>query len=199
MTMEYEAKKKELLESNLNKLGFTNIIHQPAFKPIEKYLNKGSLCYPNAVGCALTHQYILSNNDIYPFLLLEADATPAFENIQMEFDVPDECDCLYLGICNYAAFGLKWTKYNDNFYKIENTLTSHAILFLKKEYTLKQLDSIQDSLNRGIPLDVGFGELQKHNIVLAPNKYFFYQWPNIKGVVDGRANNPTAIIMKNYP
>jgi len=188
--MEYETEKKTSLESYFNQLGFTNTSHQYGFKPEDKYLTCGLRCtLPKTVGNALTQQYILKNNNEYPFLLLEADATPELNHFQIEFDVPDECDCIYLGTSPVRGYGVKWKKYNDNYYRIEGTLSSHAILYIKEEYAMKQLASIQTSLDRGIPFDVGYAWLQNEGVVLSPNKYFFYQ---------NNENISTATLMYDY-
>jgi hypothetical protein len=161
----------------LESLQFTNTKHILGKLPDIKYLNCGPYCFPSAVGCALSHLTILQSTQTFPFLILEADAHVLYENFLKEIEIPDECDCLYLGgsICGTDAYKIK--EYNKDFYQIQGMYSSHAILHLKSNYTLDAKQTILKYLEQGIPFDVGLAELQKNFTVLMPKKHFFYQSP----------------------
>jgi len=147
-----------------------------------------------AEGCAKSQMEVLKQHDFSePLLLIEDDVatTPWYSDI-IEYD--DNIDALYIGYSAWAwekdraymsTFGHNTvvTKKN-NFYKIERMLSTHAILYLSKEYAERAIFAMNEHLfnpksNRHC--DVALGNLQEFaNVYATPHPYFYQNCKNNK-------------------
>lgn len=134
-------------------------------------------------GSGMATQTLLQNiydkND-FPCLVLEDDAkqTSVFKH---QFDVPDECDALYLGISRAGARGYEavLTVYNDEYFRIWNMLATHAVVYFNKTYVKNILDRGTIFLDKNIPYDIGIGEIHSKYTILTSEYPAFYQYdPN---------------------
>ena len=145
----------------------------------------------HVLGCAKSHISALTKHDFRePLLLLEddVDITPDYTNT---FSVPDNTDALYLGYSWWA-----WDKERasmskldnetviekeENYYRVSNMTSTHAILYLTKSYADSVVNAIENYLvdesgNRHC--DVAIAKMQKnHNVIAAPKHYFFQMCP----------------------
>lgn len=118
----------------------------------------GPITNPYTIGVA--HGYLEALSKCKPpFLILEDDATvnPNFE-IKYKFDLPDDCDALYLGTSLFARIkgksiigGLIVGNYSENYFKIFNMLGFHAVLYISKRY----IDHCKNILNEFIKNPIG--------------------------------------------
>lgn len=145
-----------------------------------------------AEGCALSHMDILSNHDFAePLLLVEDDIceTPFYSPL---LSIPDTADAVYIGYSAWAwdqkrasqstlPFATKSVS-EENLYRISGMLSTHAILYLSKEYAINGVSAMKDHLydmsgNRHC--DVALARLQdKYRIFATPEPYFFQMCPN---------------------
>jgi hypothetical protein len=141
-----------------------------------------------AEGCAKSHMEVLSNHDFKsPLLLVEDDInTTRFYSDTVEID--EKIDALYLGYSAWAwekkrasmsTFPHNTKVYKkNNLYKIERMLSTHAILYLNKEYAERAIFAMKDHLddpNSNRHCDVALGNLQEYSDVFATPHPFFYQ------------------------
>jgi len=161
--------RRELMEENLNKLGFKNIIRVSAFKdPIGKR------------GCAYSHALALEEVDS-PFIVLEDDCLPL--NFVDEIEIPDEADAVYLGISSWGRMNshsgpcVQWDKVEgyDDLVRIYNMVSAHAILYINPDY----VDLCKRIAYHGYLIsdhhDIGFADVQKYYDVYAFDEPMFYQ------------------------
>jgi len=177
-----QPEKQKRMEEMLSKVGIKNFEHEPGQIPREEFLHCGPHCHRNAIGCGQCHQSIYERNKEFPFMVLEDDAHIMEENFESLFEIPDECDCLYLGISSVGLYtvssGLFIVEdYNEKFFRIKGMYAAHAIVYLNETYLNKHLESIKRCLKTGWPFDVGYAQCQYNGIVLAPKKHWFYQSP----------------------
>jgi hypothetical protein len=177
INLDDKVDRKVKTENHLKSLNFTNV---------ERYSAKRG---QNAIeGCALSHIDILRTNaKNIPFLIVEDDVAPnyAYRN---QIEVPNNVDGIYLG---YSMWGYdlnrakKFSRMNDptkfepissNVYKIENMLSTHAILYCTEQYALAAADIMETILNgEGWHCDYAVGLIQKNFNVYAPIKPYFVQ------------------------
>lgn len=141
-----------------------------------------------AEGCAKSHMEVLKNHNFSePLLLIEDDiaTTPWYSDI---IDFEDTIDALYIGYSAWAwekqraymsTFGHNTTvTKQNNFYKIERMLSTHAILYLTQEYAERAIFAMNEHLtnpNSNRHCDVALGNLQEFANVYATPHSFFYQ------------------------
>lgn len=180
INLDSDIDKRKRMEDMLSEVNMNNVQRESGQIPKDEYFNCGPYCIKNAIGCGQCHESIYEKNDIFPFLVLEDDATLIKENFKEELNIPDECDCVYLGVSQVGLSTVKPGLYNieeydDNFFRIRGLYSAHAILYLNKTYMIKHLKAIKECLKTGWPFDVGFAKCQYDAIVLTPKKIWFYQ------------------------
>lgn|GEM_PF-834754 len=114
-----------------------------------------------------------------PFLVLEDDCV-FNEHFRAVIEVPAEADCLYLGA---SLFGIEkpgqiswgkynntlWERYDRDYLRVTNMLSSHALLYLKADFQAKVIESRLEALtNRHLPYmcDIGLALLQPTHTAL---------------------------------
>jgi len=175
--------RRELMEENLKKLGFKNIIRVSAFKdPIGKR------------GCAYSHALALEEVDS-PFIVLEDDCLPL--NFVDEIEIPDEADAVYLGISSWGRMNshsgpcVQWEEVPGypELLRIYNMLSAHAILYINPDY----IDLCKRIAYHGYLIsdhhDIGFADIQKYYDVYAFDEPMFYQ----------TSSNGTEEHLSSYP
>ena len=105
------------------------------------FYKSGSEGYPLCLNIA-TYNVLQQNLDT-PILILEDDIVFR-KNPNFIYDIPDNSDAVYFGISGNCA-NSEFTRnrlvvsgdyelYNDTFFQVKNMLSTHAILYLGKEY-----------------------------------------------------------------
>ena len=134
------------------------------------------------IGCGLSHQKLLSQ--IKPnTLILEDDigSTPAA--IASLVNIPEEADAIYLGVSNHGyinkPMGVAGTvlaaQYDENYKRVFNMCSTHAILYLSQRYIDAAHGIITKCLEHGAPFDLGLAALHRYFHILTPNDPYFYQ------------------------
>jgi hypothetical protein len=186
--------RRERVSSLFEKLGFTRWSFYDAKKGKDV-----------AEGCALSHMDILSSHDFKEPLLLVEDDICETNSYFPTIDVPDNADAVYIG---YSAWAWEMSRANqstlssptkfwleENMFRIEGMLSTHAILYLNKDYAIAGVEAMNKHLhdvtgNRHC--DVALARLQKqYNVYATPIPYFFQLCPNntywtTKSIKDGK-------------
>lgn len=141
-----------------------------------------------AEGCATSNIQILKNHNFKEPLLLLEDDVSITEDYKPVVEIFENIDALYLG---YSAWA--WEKnraymstlsseteavYDRGLYKIKRMLSTHAILYLNKDYADKAVDAMEKHLNNPYGnrhCDVALANLQETENVYATPKSYFYQ------------------------
>lgn len=119
-----------------------------------------------------------------PFIVLEDDCDPKY--FRSEIDVPDNADAVYLGnsawgiLGSYTGFLLRYKKVSEmpDVLQVFNMLSSHAILYLSKDYVSmcqKTTNYCANISKDPVPMDVPFAEIQKYFNIYAMDKPLFIQ------------------------
>lgn len=153
---------------------------------------------PYLVGCGLSHiECIKKSLDYGPTLVLEDDATitPAYKNT---FEVPDDCDAVYLGVSTGSP-GYVSCRYNDDFLRIGRMLAAHAILYVSERYKKAALEQAEKFVyGLKYPWDISPSTIQEHFLVLTPNLPYYIQSDERESEHKWQFFTDRAIQDKNY-
>ena len=170
--MSTQAEKHNRMLSMFNNLGMKNTEHFEGIKlDPNSHIKDGS-------GMA-THTLLtkIIKENSFPCLILEDDAKETKCYID-RFDVPDECDALYLGVSKAGSKGqsCQATIYNDNYFRVWNMLATHAVIYFNKNYAQKIVDNGKFLLENNIPYDIGIGDIHDEFTILTTEYPIFYQY-----------------------
>lgn len=172
INMSSQTEKHNRMLSMFDSLGFSNTEHFEGIKlDPNSHIKDGS-------GMA-THTLLtkIIKEDSFPCLVLEDDAkqTKCYTDI---FDVPEECDALYLGVSRAGSKGqsCQATVYNDSYFRVWNMLATHAVIYFNKNYAQKIVNNGKYLLDNNIPYDIGIADLHDEFTVLTPEYPIFYQY-----------------------
>jgi hypothetical protein len=136
------------------------------------------------------------NNNKYPFLILEDDATLIDDHIPLKFEIPKDADLIYWGSNRVSGpptikNKLKIEEYNTEYYRIFNSQSTHAIVVPNKNSALLIRDIYAISFDTNVFHDVILPNISNNRIFLTPkNGVYFYQ-------NDGRNHQITKFKWKN--
>jgi hypothetical protein len=123
----------------------------------------------------------------FPVLFLEDDARIR-KPLPEEFNIPEECDIVYLGGSRYNPGiipNMYTQEYNDEFYRVYYMLSAHAILVKNERGCRLMMDAYTDAIFKRMFNDVCLALLSKNNVFLTPKKgLYFYQDYESRGVTD---------------
>lgn len=119
------------------------------------------------------------SRDKYPFLLLDDDVD-LIVDLPQSITVPEECDIVYLGASKYECYGkkpeMKLQDYNEDYYRIFYSLSSHALLINTKSAAAKTIEVLKKSLEHNEYSDVYMALESRDSVFLTPkNGPYFYQ------------------------
>jgi hypothetical protein len=144
------------------------------------------------IGCMLSNQKSIKESLSYshPVLIMEDDCNIT-EWYNSTIEVPDDADAVYLGT-SIRGLTADW-KYKDyrsdpiwhnsptilgdfgQVYKITNMLSTHAIMFVSKQYKEYCINLVEYRILDDLPVDIIYAEGMKKYNIYAPKKPFFYQ------------------------
>jgi hypothetical protein len=155
-------------------------------------------------GCGMSHVKILETYKDIPLLILEDDAkiTNDFNPI---LEVPENIDGIYVGTSAGNPYYMT-KRYNNDFLRIGNILSTHAVLYLSETFKKNVSDVTKLFVyHYKKPVDIGVASILQHFKVLAPNKPFFVQaddresnnkWESItaRPLEDRNSNFPDEVV-----
>lgn len=171
INMNKDKDKKRYIESKLNALGFKNINRVAAIE--DKQNGRRGLSKSQLIALTQIKP---------PFIILEDDCDPKY--FVSEIEIPDDADALYLGnsqwgyIQGHTGFYLKYKQVEgfDSLYRIYNMLSSHAILYLSKDYVDMCIRTTRYCAEEyTMPMDIPFATIQRFFNVYSFDKPFFIQ------------------------
>ena len=173
VNLEGEDEKRKHTESMLKNLGFKYVRRFNAIKH-----EAGRI-----IGCARSHYSILSTAKP-PFIILEDDCALNKEFVP-EIDLPEDADCLYLGISHWGRYMnhsgpfVHTKRISDEFVRVYNMLATHAIAYFSKEYVdICRRVAYHYGYEIENHLDIGFAEIHKLYNVYSYDEPLFrqYEW-----------------------
>ena len=173
INLDNQDEKRKRTETMLKQIGFKFVNR---FSAIEH--EEGRI-----IGCARSHYEIL-NEAQPPFIILEDDCSLNRE-INFKIEIPDNADCLYLGISHWGRYlnhsgpYVHITKVDKDIVRVHNMLATHAILYISKEYAnLCKRISYHFGYEVENHLDIGFAEVHRFFNVYSFDEPLFkqYEW-----------------------
>jgi hypothetical protein len=165
-----------------------DLLERNGFKDFKRFDAKKA---GKRVGCSISHSSLLeevvSNNE-YPCLILEDDLE--IYNFRNIIEVPDDADAVYLGFSRYGwnhnqsepfPKSLKITELNDEYHRVYNMLSRHAIIHFNPDYDLACIEEMNkfikypDVYKAG---DVSISRIHPEYKVYSLNEPIFYQDDN---------------------
>jgi hypothetical protein len=150
-------------------------------------------------GCASSHYNILKDLK-KETIILEDDCI--IKNNQPIIKVPNDADAVYLGLSQWGYrddiskpknFDFKKHENVRSVYKISSMLSTHAILYINKEYMDACARVAKYSMDNGIHIDQGFARIQRYYNVYAVSDPIFYQNSNRAATNFKFSNNKIVI------
>lgn len=124
--------------------------------------------------------YYAISQSKYPFLILEDDAT-LIDSVPKKIAIPTEADLIYWGSNKFSgppvlSSALYLSEYNDSYYRIVNSQSSHAILVPSKQSAIFFKNILLESLIYNQFSDVCLPNISKEKLFLTPKDGpYFYQ------------------------
>lgn len=182
INLDSKEDRRRSTEYNLNRLNFTSVQRISAIEHSD-----------TRAGCARSQHKVLSDLTIFtPFLLMEDDCVYTGVD-EMEYEIPDDADALFIGNSQWARFlnfsgpFLHYEKIDDKIVRVYNMLAAHAVIYFSDEY--RQVCS-HISKYCGYQLldhmDNGYAEVQKYYNVYALNDPIFKQSGHNGGVTSSK-------------
>ena len=127
-----------------------------------------------------------------PVIIFEDDANIT-EHYNNKIDVPDDADAIWLGtsiyglVNNWESMSLrdgiyltqpKKTGEYNNFYKVENMLSLHAVVFITNKYKQSMFNYLEYLINKQTAPDIITAETMKYFNIYACKKPMFFQDDN---------------------
>lgn len=123
-------------------------------------------------------QFAISKN-IFPFLFLEDDVALNVNSLPETIEIPSESNIIYWGASTYrcgSTDSLKIKYYNQNYYKIENSLSTHAFLIPSVNSAKYFISILQSAIESSSFQDIMLATDSKNQIFLTPvDGPYFYQ------------------------
>ena len=166
--------RKQHMDTLLKSIGFKTIIH---FK-------SGTEEYPTCLAkatIAILNQFL---ND-EPVIIFEDDVEPFFElNGDTEIEFPEDTDAFYLGLSKSGGSKTHNVDdgpsivepYSNNYIRILNMLSAHAVLYRSKTYKEKVIEALNSIIGKaGYYNDVTIARLHSSYHIYAYHFPVFYQ------------------------
>jgi hypothetical protein len=166
----FEERKKQMDE----------FLDQLGFKYERSPSNSGHAIRQNRINEGFTNLVIRAmEKDEYPFLILEDDAR-LIKPLPQYVDIPPEAMLIYYGCslyeCGYPKQPLRIEEYNQQYYRLYNSLGCHAILVINQEaaefFIKKQLEASDNNQYSDIHLAVSTND---HLFLTPKDGPYFYQ------------------------
>jgi hypothetical protein len=156
------------MKSMLASIGYTDVTHYKS----------STERYPRCLSEATID--ILEQNMDTPVLIIEDDVE--FTGVEM-FDFVENADAIYFGLSKSAGHPTEnrdlghsmFMHYSDTQVRVINMLTTHAILYISRQYKQAVIDVLKTHLFGVFYNDVLISRLQPNYLVLANKKPSFYQ------------------------
>lgn len=172
INLDKDTDNAEKMVKQFNDYGFKNHIRFSGLTPDKIQPPPPSNWY--GFGCGMSHVKILETYKDLPILVLEDDAKIT-EDFNPIIEIPDEADGVYLGTSSGNQYYMA-KRYNKDYLRIGNVLSTHAILYLDEVFKQSVIDVTKFFVyNLQRPVDIGVASILQHFKILTPNKPYFIQ------------------------
>jgi hypothetical protein len=167
-------------------------------------------CAPGRFGCALSHLRCLRLSATERPLLILEDDIGVSESFSAVIEAPADADAIYLGasiygaadIVDYVGFTglLAAEPAGEDFFRVYNLLSTHAILYLSGAFRQAAAESILESLvDRDWEHDKGMVRLQERFVVYALRRPMFFQAAALQPGGGRHQEEVTNIVLEPLP
>ena len=137
------------------------------------------------VALIKSYQRAFQNAPKDNFIILEDDCVP--RRIATKIKIPTDTDCFYLGLSKFGvgdSGGGEWGTYSvekeNELYRIKNMLAAHAIYYRTNAWKNACRQSLIESLENDVPLDIGYVSIQPKYKVYCGNPIFYQSGYNYR-------------------
>jgi len=167
INMEEATQRREKMEGLIERVGFKNATRVEGPKKDHPWH-----------GCAAGHLAAMRAGGEPPFIVLEDDCVAKTMRHLASLSIPEDADCLYLGISDRGLENsVDFFRHDRELVRLHNMLGAHAIMFLTKEYTKACTELAEECVaQRGrAALDISYARIMKDWNVYALACPLFYQ------------------------
>ena len=171
ISMQNSHRKKTMMKKMFSSFGFKKV------KRIEA-INAKKYNLSHHVALIKSHQRAFQHAPKDNFIILEDDCVP--RRIATKIKIPSDTDCFYLGLSKFGvgdSGGGEWETYSvekeNELYRIKNMLAAHAIYYRTNAWKNACRQSLIESLEKDIPLDIGYVSIQPKYKVYCDDPIFY--------------------------
>lgn len=170
INLDADTEKRRNIERQFLDLNVKNLTRHPGVEVRDK-----------KKGVAMAHRQLLRELSDFtePFLVVEDDVS--VWNWRTTVSFPDGWDAVYLGVSRFGEKGgigrkgVAAERVTEEFWRIHNMLSAHAVLFLNPRYAEWVAKTIEVALRLGIHQDLVRAQTMKYWKIGALERPIFYQ------------------------
>lgn len=178
ISMQNSHRKKTMMKKMFSSFGFKKV------KRIEA-INAKKHNLSHHVALIKSYQRAFQHAPKDNFIILEDDCVP--RRIATKIKIPTDTDCFYLGLSKFGvgdSGGGEWGTYSvekeNELYRIKNMLAAHAIYYRTNAWKNACRQSLIESLENDVPLDIGYVSIQPKYKVYCGNPIFYQSGYNYR-------------------
>lgn len=158
--------------------GIEDTLHSVGFKKINR-IEYNNTFPDRAHTMSKAHIYTLQvaiDNNKFPFIVFEDDAR-LIKPLPETINIPEETRLIYLGGSSYyVGKPVRIENYNNEYFRVYNMLSFHAVLIPNKESAEFVINTFEEAISKGIFNDENIAIKSENNIFLVPKDgNYFYQ------------------------
>lgn len=169
------------------KLHIENLLKQLGFKNVSHY-KSSTENYPECLTYAMIDILEQHLND-EPLFIVEDDVETT-GNMNVVLD--KSADAIYIGLSSCAGDKTENTnrgisqfvQFSDTQVRILNMLSTHAIIYISKQYKQAVIDTLKAHLGQAYHSDILISRIQPNFLILANKKPVFYQSAKFNNTID---------------
>ena len=178
ISMQNSHRKKTMMKKMFSSFGFKKV------KRIEA-INAKKHNLSHHVALIKSYQRAFQHAPKDNFIILEDDCVP--RRIATKIKIPTDTDCFYLGLSKFGvgdSGGGEWGTYSvekeNELYRIKNMLAAHAIYYRTNAWKNACRQSLIESLENDVPLDIGYVSIQPKYKVYCGDPIFYQSGYNYR-------------------
>ena len=178
ISMQNSHRKKTMMKKMFSSFGFKKV------KRIEA-INAKKYNLSHHVALIKSYQRAFQYAPKDNFIILEDDCVP--RRIVTKIKIPSDTDCFYLGLSKWGvgeSGGGERETYSvekeNELYRVKNMLASHAIYYRTNAWKNACRQSLVESLENNVPLDIGYVSIQPKYKVYCGDPIFYQSGYNYR-------------------
>lgn len=162
------SNRTEAITNTLNSCGFKSVTRINFNEKFAHKINTMTKAHLALIDRAI-------KDEAFPFIIFEDDAT-LMKPLPESFNIPDGVELIYLGGSQYLPSGVYIKEYNNDYYRVYNMVSAHAILVPSIIGATTIINAYNRAFDTNRYNDVLLAEASHSHVFLVPKEgNYFYQ------------------------